>query len=161
MDIICSISGKVIVWFNNGDNNYKRSTQSIGYTKGFGRVKLVDIDNDKDLDIILANRSAGGSVWLNDGTGIFSETINNLTKSSTMCVGDIDLNGEIDIIFENSIWLNNGNNQFIEYGDFNIEGRILGLWLNDIDNDGDLDLFYSTTIVENNLVLMKNSTKGL
>lgn len=58
-----------------------------------------------------------------------------------MTVGDIDLNGQIDIIFENSIWLTNGNNQFTKNGEFEIEGRIFGLWLNDIDNDGDLDLF--------------------
>ena len=161
LDVICSINGKVIVWFNKGNNNYERSTQSIGYSEGFGRVRLVDIDNDKDLDIILANRSAGGSIWLNDGNGTFSEGIKNLTKSSTMTVGDIDLNGQIDIIFENSIWLNNGNNQFTKNGEFEIEGRLFGLWLNDIDNDGDLDLFYSTSIEEKSLILIKNSTRGL
>ena len=159
LDVICSISGKVIVWFNKGDNNYERSTQSIGYSKGFGRVKLVDIDNDKDLDIVLANRSAGGSIWLNDGTGQFSETISNLSKSSTMCVGDIDLNGQNDIILGKTIWLNSGNGLFTQHGSLEIEGLIFGLWLNDIDNDGDLDLFYSTSIVEKNLILMKNSTK--
>jgi len=83
LDVICSINGKVIVWFNKGNNSYERSAQSVGYSKSFGRVKLADTDNDNDLDIVLANRSAGGSIWLNDGSGVFSETINNLTKSST------------------------------------------------------------------------------
>ena len=161
IDVICSINGKVIVWFNKGNNKYEQSAQAIGYSEGFGRVQLADIDNDKALDIILANRNAGGSVWLNDGHGSFSETINNLTKSSTMTVGDIDLNGQIDIIFDNSIWLNNGSNQFTKIGEFDTEGRIFGLWLNDIDNDGDLDLFYSTIIEEKSLMLIKNSTKSL
>lgn len=161
LDVVCSIKGYVVVWFNKGNNNYERSNQTIGYPNGFGRVKLADMDNDNDLDIILAHRNAGGSVWLNDGTGVFFETISNLTKSSTMCVGDLDLNGKNDIILEKIIWLNNGNDQFIKHGTLEIEGLIFGLWLNDIDKDGDLDLFYSSSIVENNLVLIKNSTKSL
>lgn len=159
LDVICSINGAVNVWFNRGNNNYEQSTQTIGYTESFGKVKLADMDNDQDLDIVLANRNAGGSVWINDGTGIFSKTISNLSKSSTMCVGDIDLDGLNDIIFGNSIWLNKGNGQFTQQGTLEIEGQILGLWLNDVDKDGDLDLFYSTSIPENALTMMKNTTK--
>ncbi len=160
LDLICSIKGKVVIWFNKGVGNYERSNQSIGYSKGFGRVKLADIDNDNDLDIILANRSVGGSIWINDGTGVFAEKIKNLTKSSTMAVGDIDLNGQIDAIFGKTIWLNKGNGQFTQHGNLEIEGLIFGMWLNDIDNDSDLDLFYSTSIKEKGLILVKNSTKN-
>lgn len=160
LDVICSISGNVVVWFNRGNNKYEKSTQIIGYAESFGRVKLADMDNDQDLDIVLANRKFGGSVWKNDGSGIFSKPISNLAKSSTMCVGDIDLNGHMDVILGNSIWLNNGNGQFAQHGTLEIEGQILGLWLNDIDNDDDLDLFYATTKVENGLVLLKNATKS-
>ncbi len=160
LDVVCSINGAVVVWFNKGDNNFERSAQSIGYQDGYGRIKLADMDNDQNLDIILSNRNNGGSVWSNDGSGKFSETTNNLTKSSTMCVGDIDLDGQNDIIFGKIIWLNNGNSQFTQYETLETEGRILGLWLNDIDNDGDLDLFYSTSILENGLILIKNSTKN-
>lgn len=160
LDVVCSINGAVKVWYNKGHNKYEPSDQFIGYQTGFGRVKLADMDNDKDLDIVLANRNDGGSVWINDGLGLFNETTSKLTKSSTMCVGDIDLNGHMDVILGNSIWLNNGNSQFAKYGTLEIEGQILGLWFNDIVNDGDLDLFYSMSILENSLVLLKNSTKS-
>jgi len=160
LDVISSINGNVVVWFNRGDNKYEKSTQTIGYAESFGRVKLADMDNDQDLDIVLANRKFGGSVWTNDGSGVFAKPLSNLTKSSIMCVGDIDLDGQIDVIFGNSIWLNNGNGQFAQHGTLEIEGQILGLWLNDIDNDDDLDLFYATTKVENGLVLLKNATKS-
>ena len=158
LDVICSINGTVKIWLNSGNNNYEQSTQTIGYTESFGRVKLADMDNDQDLDIVLANRKVGGSVWSNDGTGVFSKPISNLAKSSTTCVGDINLDGKNDIIFGNSIWLNTGNGQFKQQGMLEIEGQILGLWLVDIDKDGDLDLFYSTSIPENGLILIKNST---
>jgi hypothetical protein len=159
LDVACSIGGNVVVWFNKGNNNYEQGAQFIGYPNAFGRIKLADIDNDKDMDIILANRSAGGSVWSNDGSGKFTETTNALTKSSTMCMGDIDLDGQNDIIFGETIWLNKGNNKFTPQGSLEFEGIILGLWLNDIDNDGDFDLFYSTSVVENGLVFVKNTTK--
>lgn len=156
LDLICSVKGKVVIWLNKGNGNYERSHQSIGYSKGYGRVKLADIDNDNDLDIIFANRSVGGSIWTNDGQGMFSETIKNLTKSSTMTVADIDLNGHIDVIFGKTIWLNKGNHQVTQYRELDIEGHILGLWLKDIDHDGDPDLFYSTSIKDNGLIFMKN-----
>ena len=76
-----------------------------------------------------------------------------------MCVGDIDLNGKNDVILGKTIWLNNGDGKFTQHGTLEIEGLIFGLWLNDIDKDGDLDLFYSTSIVENSLILIKNTTK--
>ncbi len=160
-DIVCSINGSVVVWFNKGGGKFEQSTQSLGYQNGFGKVTLADMDNDQDLDIVLANRNNGGSVWSNDGDGNFSETINNLTKSSTICVGDIDLDGQQDIILGKTIWLNNGNSKFTQQGTIETDGRILGLWLNDIDNDGDLDLFYATTNLEDGLEMIKNSTKGL
>nr|NQU93340.1 VCBS repeat-containing protein [Bacteroidota bacterium] len=100
-----------------------------------------------------------GRVWdvafddLNkDGSGVFSEATNNLTKNSAMAVGDIDLNGQMDIVFGKTIWLNNGNNQFTQQRILEFEGRVFGLWLNDIDKDEDLDLFYSTSIKENSLI---------
>ena len=161
LDVVCSFNGTVVVWFNKGSGNFERSSQSIGYQTGYGRVKLSDMDNDQDLDIILANRSIGGSVWSNDGKGKFSESINSLSKSSTMCVGDINLDGQNDIILGKDIWLNNENGQFTQNGILETDGRILGLWLNDIDNDGDLDLFYSTSIVENGLILTINSTNDI
>jgi hypothetical protein len=159
LDIACSIKGKVIVWFNKGLNKFSQSDQSIGYTEGFGRVKLVDMDADKDLDIVLANRNKGGSIWLNDGSGSFTEGSHKLTKSSTMCVGDLDLNGRNDVIFGNTIWLNNKDNEFLEQEVLEFEGMVFGLWLNDADNDEDLDLFYSTSKQENGLILIKNTTK--
>ena len=159
LDIICSIYRKVIVWLNKGDGTFEKRDQSIAYDKGYGVVELADMDNDDDLDIIFSNNDLGTSIWLNDGMGTFSETGLELSKSIHLAIGDIDLNGHIDIVCENTIWFNKGNLQFNKYEAFEPEGRIFGLWLKDIDNDKDLDLFYSTSKQENGLILLKNKTK--
>ncbi len=162
LDVISSINGKVIVWLNKGQGDYERSTQNIGYAKGYGEIKLADMDNDEDLDVILANTSFGASIWLNDGRGIFTESVNNLSKSSKLTIGDIDLDGKIDLIIGNTIWLNNENNKFGLHRELDNRGLIIGLWLHDIDNDGDLDLFYSEVgKAGGGLFLMKNTVKSL
>jgi len=160
LDIICSIYRGVIIWLNKGDGTFEKRDQSITYDKGYGVVELADMDNDDDLDIIFSNNDLGASIWINDGKGMFSEIEQKLPKSVHLAIGDLDLNGYADVVCGNSVWLNNGNLQFIQHEEFEIEGRIFGLWLNDIDNDGDLDLFCSTSIIENALTLMKNTTNA-
>jgi len=157
LDIICSIYRKVIVWLNKGDGTFEKRDQPIAYEKGYGVVELADMDNDDDLDIVFSNNNLGASIWLNDGRAMFTETVVKLANSVHIALGDIDLNGQTDIICGNTVYLNNGNLQFIQHEKIEIDGRIFGLWLNDIDNDKDLDLFYSTSIPKNGLVLMKNT----
>lgn len=159
LDIVCGIYRKVVVWLNKGDGTFEKRGQSIAYDKGYGVVELSDMDNDDDLDIIFSNNKLGASIWINDGEGMFSEIEQKLPKSVHVVVGDLDQNGYNDIVCGNSVWLNNGNLQFRQHEEFQMEGRIFGLWLNDTDNDGDLDLFYSSSIPENGLVLIRNSTK--
>lgn len=157
LDIICSIYRKVIFWINKGDGTFEKRDQSIAYDKGYGVVELADMDNDDDLDIVFSNNNLGASIWLNDSRAIFSEMPVKLAKSIHIALGDIDLNGQIDIICGNTIYLNNGNLQFSLHEKIEIEGRIFGLWLNDIDNDKDLDLFYSTSSPKIGLILIKNT----
>lgn len=158
LDLICSIYRKVIVWLNKGDGTFEKRDQNIAYDKGYGVVTLADMDNDDDLDIIFSNNNLGTSIWINDGEGMFSKIEQKLSKCIHIALGDLDLNGQIDIICGNTVWLNKGNLQFSKHEGFEVDGRIFGLWLNDIDNDGDPDLFYSTSNIENGLVLMKNTT---
>jgi len=158
LDIVCSIYRKVIVWLNNGDGTFEKNIQPFENDKGYGIAKLADLDNDDDLDIIFSNNELGTSIFLNDGEGLFSETELKLSNCIHLALGDIDLKGRMDVVCENTIWLNKGNLQFSKYEAFEMEGRIFGLWLNDIDNDKDLDLFYSSSIPEKGLILLKNNT---
>ena len=75
---------------------------------GDGRaVGVTDWDGDGDLDAFVANRwstvFAGdtNSVWLNDGAGKFEDSGQNLGDSSSVELGDVDGDGDLDLAFAN------------------------------------------------------------
>ena len=104
------------VWFNDGDAFFTNSQQQLG--GGASRsVVLADFDNDDDLDAYVANKCCSGNsideIWLNDGTGMFTEG-QHFVNSSTFAsgVGDIDNDGDIDIFV--------GAEYYSQYADFMI-----------------------------------------
>jgi hypothetical protein len=132
------------VWLNDGNANFSDSGQTLGENKSYG-VALADLDGDGDLDAVVANYSNGGEsniVWLNDGAGNFSDNGQTLanSRSRNVALGDIDGDGDLDIVDTDYVWFNDGNGQFTELalpGDHVAYTVALG----DVDADGDLDLW--------------------
>jgi hypothetical protein len=124
-------------------------------------VQLGDLDGDGDLDAFLANgheiSGVGQSnrVYLNDGTGTFTDSGQKMGKSLSTDVqlADLDGDGDLDawvtngtrhfgyvVDQPNDVWLNDGSGVFTlgqEMGD----AASYTVALADIDNDGDLDAF--------------------
>uniref|UniRef100_UPI002631A118 FG-GAP repeat domain-containing protein n=1 Tax=Fluviicola sp. TaxID=1917219 RepID=UPI002631A118 len=110
--------------------------------------QFVDVDDDSDKDIFL-----GARLFLNDGTGNFTETtpLSDLTAFIQMTTFDVDNDGDPDAIVTGTssssgsvarIYLNDGT------GNFSISSSSSSLIpveqgfidYSDIDADGDLDL---------------------
>ncbi|HMR41456.1 MAG TPA: Ig-like domain-containing protein, partial [Ignavibacteria bacterium] len=72
------------------------------------------------------------------GNGIFTSTssIDNVLNA-VIKSGDIDMDGDIDLIVNNRIYLNNGNAGFIFSNELSVSGIPE---LADFDNDGDIDI---------------------
>jgi len=117
-------------------------------TKG----SLGDLDGDGDLDLFQNNTSQGGGgsqVYLNDGSGIFSDTGQRLqtvlTFGAASALGDVDGDGDLDSVVIGSradVWMNDGSGYFTAGRSLS---RIGGsdVELSDLDGDGDLDAFAS------------------
>ena len=106
------------VWFNNGSGTYTDSGQNLGSSDSYC-IELGDLDGDGDLDAFVANyegqpEGQPNKVWVNDGSGVFTDNGQSLGNSSSVGVdlGDVDGDGDIDAFTANhfsqpdKVWLN-------------------------------------------------------
>ena len=118
-----------------------------------------DMDADGDLDIVLGNErqanatyieSSQDVVYFNDGRGNFGESAralfgNGLDNTYAVAVGDLDNDGDLDIVSANYTGQNmvyfNSNATFAEGRAFGPLGsKTRALAVGDVDGDGDYDL---------------------
>ena len=89
------------VWLNQGDGQFVSSGQQL-QTRGTNALALGDVDGDGDLDAMLAEHeeaAIGGSgihIWLNDGTGMFTESMDHFGDGADrLALGDMDADARI------------------------------------------------------------------
>ncbi len=141
-------------------------------------VALGDIDGDGDIDAFVANRNAYGAtgnlanhVWLNDGTGKFTDSGQALGSSYSFGVdlGDIDGDGDLDAFVANvgnaepsQLLLNNGSGAFTDSGlVLAPDGYSYGVALGDVNGDGALDALLAHNGSSDNTVFLNNGGGGL
>ncbi|NQV83084.1 MAG: VCBS repeat-containing protein [Rhodospirillales bacterium] len=162
------------------DTSQSLKTSNISYRS----VTLGDIDGDGDIDAVTGSWGENINIWVNNGTGTFSNTgvtgtgtlgitgLSNVGSATTaatndIVMGDLDGDGDLDIFafnryLGNQVFLNNGS------GTFTDTGQVLGQYANgwdtradgelvDIDGDGDLDAVAAT---ENATEIFINDGKG-
>lgn len=113
-------------------------------------MAIGDVDGDGDLDFAVAIDAPvnGVRLFLNDGTGAFSQgasiTISSQTRS--IVLADLDRDGDLDLAAAAGspaavfVRLNDGGGTFVAGGSFPIGPNSRGMSVADLDRDGDLDL---------------------
>ncbi len=113
------------------------------------QIGLGDLDGDGDLDAVFANMHAESEVWLNDGSGRFTDSGERLgAEAHGVGVGDLDGDGDLDLLITrasssaaSSVYFNDGSGRFAAAdGDLNDRshaGNSVSLF--DLEGDGDLD----------------------
>lgn len=145
---------------NTGGGNFvKIDTGTVVSETAYSRgVNWVDMDNDRDLDILVCREGNRNEfLYKNNGNGYFtkiddSPLSTNGGESWSGSWGDYDNDGDLDVLITNHanqpnfLFRNNGNFVFTK-----ITSGVLvaetgynstGGW-GDFDNDGDLDMFVS------------------
>lgn len=142
------------LWLNSG-GSFTLDGQSLGESNTRA-AKLVDLDDDDDLDLFIGNVGFGGSsesnlVFLNgqglDSEGTFSDSGQALGSGTTFDVafGFLNDDNHIDMFVgnegANKVWFNDGTGMFSDSGQSLGNGKTHGVHLFDADDDGDLDVF--------------------
>ncbi|MBN1890565.1 MAG: VCBS repeat-containing protein [Thermoflexales bacterium] len=185
LDIVTANDGEANVIYRN-ENGFQEGIPHTlpgpSYTFGTGSdyttgLALGDMDGDGALDIIVGNNAAFNVVYYNGGSGSFDYGPLNcdadavscfgdtVGQTSSLAVGDLDSDGNLDIVAgnwpdelgeggSNVAYLNDGG------GNFDLE-RVFatgsndtpGVALGDLDGDGDLDVAFGNYLEQNELYL--------
>jgi hypothetical protein len=154
------------VYVNNGSGVFadESATRAAGVVGWYRGVEAGDIDRDGDQDLILANDfNKRPQLLVNNGAGVFADQtvarLPNLTMSSARAqFGDVDNDGDLDLVFCNNgttrfgsgqprMFRNNGNGIFTDATSDLPQGAIaeqMDILFLDVDNDLDLDIFLAT-----------------
>jgi hypothetical protein len=166
------------LFLNNGDGSFTKVTDSP-VTEGpvfSNGGAWGDFDNDGDLDLFVGScryftYGVHDTLYRNDG-GSFTEVTDSIVAiaertSSAASWADVDLDADLDLMVVhyadgNSLYLNDGNGSFTEYGEripIGIAGFSTGHGWADYDMDGDLDLALANWENQDNS-LFANGTSG-
>ncbi|HZM00652.1 MAG TPA: VCBS repeat-containing protein, partial [Planctomycetota bacterium] len=168
-------------WRNRGDGSFEEATAAAGLAtepdrpgKGLGAIAF-DADRDGDLDLYQANDSVENRFWLNDGDGTFSDwTLVSGTgvdgqgrteAGMGLATGDVDGDLDLDLVKTNfddesdTLYRNDGGGLFTDVtiaAGLEAPTRLpvgFGTVLEDLDNDGDLDLVVANGHIIDNIEL--------
>ena len=156
------------IYINNGTGVFSDQSVARGAASGLFRgVELGDIDNDGDLDMVLAedfNRQP--NLLVNNGAGVFTDqSAARLPAAALSCTraqfGDIDNDGDLDLYLtnggtanrfgtgQNKIYVNNGAGVFTDETAARHPAAVLAepqdAIFGDIDGDYDLDVRAGST----------------
>lgn len=108
-------------------------------------LAINDLDNDDDLDIVLANLKGPNAIFWNDGGLLFRKELLGHGGSRAVNIVDVDGDGWQDITFSQhtgsvSYWHNGQNGRFAPMPLPGVANPAYAMTWGDLDNDGDLDL---------------------
>ena len=102
LDVFVTGSAGFELFNNNRDGTFRRLAEERGLQGGRGmQIAVVDLDSDRDLDILVVNREPPHDVWENDLTWVYrpAEGLDELRRTplAAVTVFDADADGHREI----------------------------------------------------------------
>jgi hypothetical protein len=149
---------KIVFYINDGDANFELD-ESLTFIPDVGDLELMktaDLDNDGDFDLLLKQEGSGFKVLLNEDLSfVISDEfyLDYGVVIRMISIADLDGDGDLDIFCSGNsnhdgcqvhTLYNDGDGNFTELNSQQFENAcIYSLWIDDLEGDGDLDIFYS------------------
>ncbi|MBL8898725.1 MAG: VCBS repeat-containing protein [Planctomycetes bacterium] len=118
-------------------------------------VSLGDVDQDGDVDVVVANYNQQSRLYVNDGAGLLADaTLARVPAaaypSTCSALGDVDADGDLDLVLGGAfdqlrLYLNNGTGTFSDATASRVPAGTYvthDVSLSDVDRDADLDLIF-------------------
>jgi len=140
--------------------------QSLSYAED---LKTADIDNDNDIDIVVATYSEMAAVRNNgDGTFAVPEYITVDSYLGDFMLADVNHDNYQDIIVANneylfdsvSVLLNNGDGTFADAVNFQVAENTYGVTAADLNGDTHLDLAVACYMIDSMAILFGDGSGG-
>ena len=164
------------LFLNDGAGVFTEALNKLPTTKKGNQpddFDLLDADGDFDIDLLITMHIGTSSLWLNDGTGAFTDAPFPMQPSGSVfkygpVACDVDGDKDLDIWFDNAgpnyseqLLINNGNGTYTDETVARVTGNPgaddNGVACIDIDGDGDFDAAIMS-LSGNERVLMNDGT---
>jgi FG-GAP-like repeat len=141
------------LYHNQGKGNFVQARSSI-IPMSMADAAWGDLDNDKDLDIVMSGETQRGEiitvVYRNDGKGSFTEMNTGMqgARAGNLDLGDYDGDGDLDVVITGESDGGSITNVYKNHGGFVFEDvnagipgvSLGGAYWGDYDRDGDQDI---------------------
>ena len=144
---------------NNGNGSFTERAEELGVTGGVRQsIAMVpsDLDNDRDVDLVVLNEDTTPRVLTNQRSDRFSDisarVLGGVRESyQVLTIADFTRDGFMDLVFSGrngaALWVNQGDGSFVQdmrsadLKEFSRGTGIAASGVFDADRDGDLDLY--------------------
>jgi VCBS repeat protein len=141
----------VSILMGRGDGTFEPKVD-YGAGQTPAEVAIGDVDGDGDLDLAVANRTAGNSISIlrGPGDGTFSPvtSLASISYPSSIAAGDVDGDGDLDLVVVAgnvvSIHRGLGDGTFLSRSDFPVGTNAFMVRIADVSDDGHPDLLVAS-----------------